>query len=597
MAKELNLNKLLLVTLAILMLSMGWPNQGYAAVLEEQAHIEWSHILEGKHPLYKSKSGYAATATSDGGYVAAGDKYCETPDENCSYIVKLNSSGEILWEREMVYYDYDYEENTAFTVTETSDGSILVGGEIRDGSYGRPRFVPYVFRLSADGELLWQKYYPRMPYYQQSARSIQETSDGNFVITGGGWNEYSPSPAYLLKIDANGDELWSKTYPIGYSGMFSNIILTSDNGVIVAGSRTLEEYDRVSLPYLLKIDRNGEVAWMKTDETDYVTSTIINSEDGNYILTRYNPGTQSYYLQKINEAGDILWNKPLDSPAMDEIERIIRTQPVDDGYVLFVQNTSSSIENGKYQYQIILLDENAVPTKKYQFGDLDLGLRSDGITAFNQGLLVTGTVRIYTDGGYRNEMHLLKISIPNEGPSDSELTRLEFQHPELELSVGQSAATVVNAVYSDASVTDVTYSSLYESNDPSIASVDAYGNITGISLGTTWVKAAYKGLETRITVKVSNAKELGRFYLDSEEYSLSIGTELDVAAYHVNESGLPSKVTQDTVFNIDDPSIATVDEYGNIRGIRPGITHITASYNGITYRASVWVVRPYVHHI
>ncbi|WP_019639667.1 Ig-like domain-containing protein [Paenibacillus fonticola] len=596
MAKELNLNKLMLVTLAILMLSMGLPNQGYTAALEEEAHIEWSHILEGNHPLYKSVSGYAATATSDGGYVAVGDKYCETPEENCSYVVKLNSSGEILWEREMVYYDYDYEENTAFTVIETSDGSILVGGEIRDGSYGRPRFVPYVFRLSADGELLWQKYYFRMPYYQQSASSIQETSDGDFVITGGGWNEYSPSPAYLLKIDANGDELWSKTYPIGYSGMFSNIILTSDDGVIVAGSRTLEENDQVALPYLLKIDRNGEVVWMKTSETDYVTSTIIASEDGNYILTRANPGTQSYYLQMINEAGDILWNKPLDSPSMDEIERIIRTQPVDDGYVLFVQNKPSSIENGKSRYQIILLDENAVPTKKYQFGDLDLGLSKNSITAINQELLLTGTVRINTGQGSRNEMHLLKISIPNEGPSDPELARLEFQQSELELSVGQSAATFVNAVYSDASVTDVTYSSMYESYDPSIASVDSYGNITGNSLGTTWIKAAYKGLETRIAVKVSNAKEPGRFYLDSEEYSLSIGTELDVAAYYVNESGLPSRVTQDTVFSIDDPSIATIDEYGNIRGISPGITYITATYNGTTYRASVGVVRPYVHH-
>ncbi|WP_196427297.1 hypothetical protein [Paenibacillus woosongensis] len=597
MAKELNLNKLLLVTLAILMLSMGWPNQGFAAALEEEAHIEWSHILEGNHPLYKSVSGYAATATSDGGYVAAGDKYCETPDENCSYVVKLNSSGEILWEKEMVYYDYDYEENTAFTVIETSDGSILVGGEIRDGSYGRPRFVPYVFRLSADGELLWQKYYPRMPYYQQSASYIQETSDGDFVITGGGWNEYSGSPAYLLKINANGEEIWSKTYPIGYSGSFNNIILTSDDGVIVAGSRTLEEYDRVSLPYLLKIDHNGEVVWMKTDETDYVTSTSITSEDGNYILTRYNPGTQAHYLQKINEAGDELWNKPLNSSAMDEIERIIRTQPVDDGYVLFVQNKPSSIENGKSRYHIILLDENAVPLKKYQFGDLDLGLSKNSITAINQGLLLTGTVRINTGQGYRNEMHVLKISVPNEGPSDPELARLEFQHPELKLSVGQSAATVVNAVYSDASVTDVTYSSIYESLDPSIASVDVFGNITGNSPGTTWIKAAYEGLETRIAVEVTDAQGSGRFYLDSEEYSLSIGTELDVAAYYVNESGLPFKVTQDTMFSIDDPSIATVDEYGNIRGIRPGITHITATYNGIIYRASVWVVRPYVQHI
>src|SRR5690606_38560645 len=137
----------------------------------------------------------------------------------------------------------------------------------------------------------------------------------------------------------------------------------------------------------------------------------------------------------------------------------------------------------------------------------------------------------YTDRSYKDEMHVLKISVPNENPSDPVLAKLEFQQSELKLSVGQSAATVVNAVYSDASVTDVTYSSIYESLDPSIANVDAFGNITGISSGTTWIKAAYEGLETRIAVHVSNVNEPGRFYLDSEDYSLSIGTELDVAAY------------------------------------------------------------------
>ncbi|MNJ36467.1 Bacterial Ig-like domain (group 2) [compost metagenome] len=145
-------------------------------------------------------------------------------------------------------------------------------------------------------------------------------------------------------------------------------------------------------------------------------------------------------------------------------------------------------------------------------------------------------------------------------------------------------------------MTDVTYSATFESIDPSIAGVDAHGNITGISPGTTWIKVSYEGLESKIAVKVADANGPGPFYLDSEEYSLSIGTELDVAAYYVNESGLPSRVTQDTVFSIDDTSIATIDEYGNIRGISPGITYITATYNGTTYRASVGVFRPYVHH-
>ncbi|MNI78153.1 Bacterial Ig-like domain (group 2) [compost metagenome] len=73
-----------------------------------------------------------------------------------------------------------------------------------------------------------------------------------------------------------------------------------------------------------------------------------------------------------------------------------------------------------------------------------------------------------------------------------------------------------------------------------------------------------------------------------------MGTELDVAAFHKDILGNTSAVTRETTFSSDDPHIAIVDEYGNIQGLNPGETFITASYKGLTYRASVWVVRPYV---
>lgn len=184
--------------------------------------------------------------------------------------------------------------------------------------------------------------------------------------------------------------------------------------------------------------------------------------------------------------------------------------------------------------------------------------------------------------------------MPGLGPSNPVLSKLQFQTDRLKLPVGQSAKSVVNAVYSNATVTDVTYSAIYESLDPGIASVDPFGNITGVSPGTTIITAAYEGMRASVTVEVTGVQTSpGRFFLDSDDYSLSVGTELDVAAYVTDEAGVTSKVTENTAFTTDAPSIAVVDEYGNIRGISPGVTYITATYNGMTYRASVWVVRPY----
>lgn len=588
----LKLYKFITVTLAFLLVWTGWSDTGYAAASEEEPVIEWSSLLDGTSIQYDYAAGRAVTATSDGGYVAVGVALSDISYERCAYVVKLNNKGDVLWERELVYQDkYDYEPNEALYVMEASDGSIIVGGEIKDGSYGRPRYVPYVSRLTSEGEILWQKAYLNMPFYLQSADDIQETSSGDFIITGGTYRNDTEVPAYLLKINSNGDELWSKIYQIGYEQRFSNIEVTPDDGVIATGWMTSSEYDSITIPLILKISNTGEIIWQKTKEIDSISS-LTPSNDGNYILTRYQRNTQSYYLQKINSDGDVIWNKTIGQIAGSGSRSTLRTQSLDNGYALIASLRPDPTNYNKAKYQILIMDEEGVQLHNYLFGEAGLRNVGKGIATSDGGFLVTG--EFYN--GSNQYMQLLKLAPPGIDPSDPELTDIEIQPSKLELSVGETVGSVVNAVYSDSSVTDVTYSAAYTSLDPSIASVDSLGQITGIRPGNTFIAATYGGHQASVAVRVvgQDPGEVGELFLDSDEYSLSIGTELDVAAFFSDAFGNTSLVTQNTTFSSDDPTIATVDEYGNIRGISPGITYITAEYNGLTYRASVWVVRPYL---
>ncbi|MNP21227.1 Bacterial Ig-like domain (group 2) [compost metagenome] len=238
------------------------------------------------------------------------------------------------------------------------------------------------------------------------------------------------------------------------------------------------------------------------------------------------------------------------------------------------------------------MNEEGVQLHNYLFGEAGLRNVGKGIATTDGGFLVIGEMY----DGPKQGMQLIKIAPPDIDPSNPQLAKIEFQPSKLELSVGETVGSVVNAVYSDSSVTDVTYSAAYTSLDPSIASVDSLGQITGIRPGKTFIIATYRGDQAGIAVQVSgdDPGETSEFYLDSDEYSLSIETELDVAAYFTDVSGNTSLVTQGTTFSSDNPAVATIDEYGIIRGISPGITYITAEYNGLTYRASVWVVHPYM---
>lgn len=588
------LYKPFVVLLSSVLLWTGWTGTGHAKAPEEAASVQWSHLLESNDPVDSSAGGKAVVVTSDGGYIAVGFHGSSLSDGKSSYVVKVNSNGEVEWEKEIdvLHSSGAYASNQAFSALEASDGSIFVGGEIRDIDYGRPRYVPFVFKLSPEGELLWEKAYPDMPYYLQSVKLIQETSDGGVFAAGeASRNGGDPIHSFLLKINTDGDLVWSETYSIGFYTEFESMVVTSDDGVIAAGWRGRFKHDW-NHPFMAKISPNGELAWLKTEETDEIRS-LVPFGDGSFLLTRYHSDKKSYDLQNMTEDGDLLWEKTSDSLSASSIGDIVQTRPIENGFAV-ISKHPAELSGKSYEYQITLLDEFAVPQKTYLFGTPGLNILADGISLDIHGFVFSGEIMTNTGMGYRSTMQLAKIALPSLEPSNPELAKIEFQTDELKLGVGQSAKSVVNAVYSNATVTDVTYSAIYESLDPGIASVDPFGNITGVRPGTTIITAAYEGMQASVTVEVTEGQTgPGRFFLDSDEYSLSVGTELDVAAYFTDESGLTAKVTGNTVFAADDPAVAVVDEYGNIRGISPGITHITATYNGHTYRASVWVVRPY----
>lgn len=588
--------KFVSVSLAFLLLWSSWYGASYADSETEEPIIEWSQLYGGN----SSSEGTAVTATSDGGYIAIGDIQSTIYMNgypypmNKLYAVKVDSNGNIQWERDIAWQDFN--EATAsygYDVLETSDGSFMVSGYTTDYS-SKPTNVIYITKLTSSGTILWDKAYPEYSssYKHLYAQKIVETTSGDFAITGYSATSSGYAPAYLLKINPNGDEIWYKMLWLDDNQYFNDAIATSDGGVIAVGAIDNYYDPSVNAAIIIKFNTQGDTVWEKVISKENIyrpTAFAIHpAHGGGYIITGqligYNDSTN--YIQKINENGDVLWETTFDSvPGYDYFNQI---QMIDDGYAFIGRNTSGTYPSITTKHEIVIIDEDGSLIKTYLFGDSDLDSVGKGIVTPDGGFLVIGTIK----SGTNYHLQLTKVS---GTPIDPELQRIEFDPQDINLSVGQSAGSTINAVYSDASVTDVTYSALYESLDPSIATVDSFGQIRGISPGHTIITASYEGHQTSATVKViAEGSETGVFYLDSDEYSLSIGTELDVAALFTDESENTSLVTQHTVFSSEDPSIATIDENGSIHGISPGITYIRATYNGLTYRASVWVVRPYV---
>lgn len=92
------------------------------------------------------------------------------------------------------------------------------------------------------------------------------------------------------------------------------IAATGDNGSIITGF-TYSLGNGGSDCWILRLDRNGDTVWTKTvgGGKDERAVSIIKTSDGNYVITgetySFGNGDRDIFLFKINDGGDILWTK------------------------------------------------------------------------------------------------------------------------------------------------------------------------------------------------------------------------------------------------------------------------------------------------
>ena len=328
------------------------PSDVWVLKLDESGSVLWQKTYGGSG----YDEAYSIQQTLDVGYIVAGTSTGEEGLLNAS-VLKLDANGNVVWQKTYnngtgLGYGSDY----AYSIQQTSDSGYIVGG--KTFTFATDSFEAWVLKLNENGDIVWQKIYGGNGY-DEEAYSIRQTDDDGdgqkddgYIVAGtGGYLFGGLSDVWLLKLDGNGNILWQKAY-----GGFENdgaysIQQTLDRGYIVAGEmRSLESWADA---WVLKLDESGNISWQKTygGTYDEYARAISQTQDGGYIVAG---GTRSFgsysdaWFLKLNGRGDIIGCPIISDPDVTSYDTnaiILETILTESGPTVYAETSTATVTN------------------------------------------------------------------------------------------------------------------------------------------------------------------------------------------------------------------------------------------------------------
>ena len=296
--------------------------------------------------------GYSVQQTSDGGYVVAGTTLSFGAGFRDVYLIKMNASGDTVWTRT---YGGANDEH-GYSVQQTSDGGYVIAGGT--DSHGAGGYDVYLVKTKSNGDTLWTRTYGGTG--DDEGRSVRQTSDGGYIVAG-----YTKSfdagsdELYLIKTNASGDTLWTRTCTGGLAAEGYSVRQTSDGGYIVGGydyPTAATSYDF----YLVKTNASGDTLWTRTYNGSGVDrgTSVWQTSDGGYVISGWaytvNPSYSLVLLIKTSSSGDTLWTRYYGGGGEQQANCVQQTS--DGGYVL--AGFTNSFGAGGFDVYLIETDAN-----------------------------------------------------------------------------------------------------------------------------------------------------------------------------------------------------------------------------------------------
>jgi hypothetical protein len=386
--------------------------------------------------------------TADGGYLFGGNAFQGLSGNKTTagfgaldwWVVKIDSNGNQQWQRTFG----GSQDETLYSMLQTSDGGFVFVGSSHSGMSGNKTSENFgssdawIVKTDADGTIQWQRTYGGSAF--DVFRSVQQTPDGGYIVAGDSRSEpdgqklsphYGQTDFWILKLDANGNRVWERSYGGSDEDIASCIHQTTDLGFIVGGPSASGIDGTKTAPnhgdrdyWVLKIDASGNEEWQASfggSESDYLYC-LEPTSDGGYVLggagsatdgnkTAPNYGSSDYWVVKLDSQGQEQWQASYGGTLAEHLYSL--RQIADGGYLLAGGSYSDPSGNkmsahyGSYDFWLVKIDSDGNKRWEQALGgagfDRLFSAQEDGLGGYilcgdsNSGISGTKTTENFGD--------------------------------------------------------------------------------------------------------------------------------------------------------------------------------------------------------
>lgn len=352
-----------------------------------------------------SDDGWMVVPVPGRGFVFVGTTRSKNTQRDALWVVLLGPKGQLVWER--VFGGTGRGDDRGRAISLTRDGGFIVAGVTRSKGAGRADI--WLLKLSTSGELVWDRTFGGAKDDQPFG--VRQTADGGFLV---GANTSSKGAGYgdlwVLKLDARGRRVADWTYGGAKTDKGQRMIGTRDGGALITGFHAKQFATLRQQLWVLKLDGQGKLQWEKSfgGLRNEVGLAALELTDGYLVAgatsSRKSTADTDAYLLKLTRSGQLVWERSYPARRYDWVRGLAQLA---DGTILLGIESNSGYD-GSYDAILLGVTSQGIVRWRRRLGgtqtDLLRYLRDDG----NGGAIAVGMT--YSGAAGSSDAWIFRIS-------------------------------------------------------------------------------------------------------------------------------------------------------------------------------------------